>query len=217
MQIKRLLLSIAFAAFAVTYAAGQAPAALPSEADSSSDADGRNIAATLDAGQVQATTGNIEAEAELVETAELTEITATPVATGTLVRSGFRRLAIGDREFSFDEAGAFIEDPAFIYTLRHGQRLERVAIGLGAAGAVIILGGVVFVTSMASDDPTGLSAFFGGLVIIGPGALLGLTAAIIGAKGAIIISRAIRRYNYKSTMQLGIAATGGGLGLQLTF
>lgn len=165
-----------------------------------------------------------------------------PISAPGLKRTGFTKFAIDGREFSFRDANKFIGDAETMARLRMGIRLEKAAIGLGVVGAVSVCAGLTFIIMdstprerEATPPPAhgdgvplpqpeyeewgGIITFLIGLPLTCGGAALGLAALGMGIGGKAIVKKAIRGYNsdLQSEMQLGMAITPGGLGMQLTF
>ncbi len=143
-----------------------------------------------------------------------------------LKRSGFTRFSVAGQKFSYRDAGKYIDDAETIGRIMKGIKMEKAALGLGVSGAALI--GVGFGLMFGSPFPPPGSWFPDlriyapeGLIMSCLGGAFGLTAIAVGAKGAVITKKAVRTYNadagYRSELRFGMAATPGGLGLQLTF
>jgi hypothetical protein len=164
------------------------------------------------------------AEAQRVETVQ-------KIAPPQLIRLGSNRFAIGDSPvFSFQDANRFIADPYIVERLRRGVNMKRAAIGLGIGGTGLVFVGLGLFVDGYMDLFTGRSELghaYGRVVLGAAMWYLGgasiITSIVLGSVSPGIVRRAIRDYNeysragIYSDVELGVALTPGGLGVQLTF
>ncbi len=105
--------------------------------------------------------------------------------------------------------------------IQRGARLKWSAIGVGVTGGALIIVGscwAMFPALMLVATPGSVRT---GLVIVGTGALMGVTSAGLAVASVKSQKRSMLIYNssngYDDIAHLSLSPTPGGLGLQLTF